>query len=78
MYVCISIKLGSLDIWPHRKILLEHYRAEFLENCPNILRSLDATEFFIYSSKLFMISIILHLCVLFIFSFSNLFTNGIM
>jgi hypothetical protein len=65
MYVPMYIKLGSLDIWPHRKILLEHYRAEFLENYRNILRILDTTEFFIYSSK-FMISTTLHLCVLFI------------
>lgn len=41
----VYIKLGSIDFWPHRKVLFENYSSEFLKKYPNVIGSLDATEF---------------------------------
>lgn len=41
------IKFGNFDIWPHRNILFENYSIEFKKKYPNVIGSMNATEFFI-------------------------------
>ena len=44
---CLYVTLGSIKIWPHRDIILQNAPVELLENCPNKIAIIDATELMI-------------------------------
>lgn len=43
----IYVRLGSIDIWAHRDIILSHASNEFIAKYPNVIGSLDATEIYV-------------------------------
>ena len=40
----VYIVIGSLKIWPHRDVIIKHSPEEFIQNYPNNIVIVDATE----------------------------------
>lgn len=48
-------RLGSLDIWPHRKTLIENMPESYKKDFPNTIVIIDCTELKRHTNKLLFI-----------------------